>query len=111
MRLDLISTYTISNQDFDTIEDLGYGGVENIDRMHRINAESNPSKHLIDIKEQDLVQLNIDLEQRGLGGDDSWWSKPQKEYQIKGGKQEYGFYLIPFVGKTREDFVLLSKRY
>ena len=35
------------------------------------------SKYTIDIKEKYLVQLNIDLGQRSLAGDDSWWSKPQ----------------------------------
>jgi len=72
----------------------------------------NKSKHTIDIKEKDLVQLNIDLGQRGLAGDDSWWSKPQEKYQFKGNqKHGYSFYIIPFENKTADDFIPLSKTF
>ena len=93
------SALHMENEDFDTTSALDY-------------KNSNKSKHTIDIKEKDLVQLNIDLGQRGLGGDDSWWSKPQEKYQFKGNqKYSYSFYLIPFKNKTKTDFINLSKQY
>ncbi|MEX0275430.1 MAG: hypothetical protein AB3N16_13730, partial [Flavobacteriaceae bacterium] len=55
------------------------------------------SKHTTDIKERDLVQLNIDVGQRGVGGDNSWGAKPQEKYMLKGNKEHrYTFYLVPF---------------
>ena len=66
----------------------------------------------IDIKEKNLVQLNIDLGQRGVAGDDSWWSKPQEKYQFNSSKtHSYSFFIIPFENKTKEDFIHLSKYY
>ena len=107
------SALHMPNEDFDTTADLNYGG-EKIDDTYRIDGipAMNKSKHTIDIKEQNLVQLNIDLKQRGLGGDDSWYAKPQKEYQTMGSKKHhYSFFLIPFKNGTKEDFIKLSKLY
>jgi beta-galactosidase len=93
------SALHMENEDFDTTDGIDY-------------KNSNMSKHTIDIKEKNLVQLNIDLGQRGVAGDDSWWSKPQEKYQYTGSdKHIYSFYLVPFENKTKEDFVNLSKYY
>ena len=93
------SALHMENEDFDTTPGLDYDN-------------SNKSKHTIDITEKDLVQLNVDLGQRGLAGDDSWWSKPQEKYQFKGNqKHGYSFYIIPFENKTADDFIPLSKTF
>ncbi len=107
------SALHMPNEDFDATIGLNYKGNQ-VEDKYRIDGDDkvNSNKHTIDIKEQDLVQLNIDLNQRGLGGDDSWWAKPQEEYLIKGNKiHHYGFYLIPFDKGTKEDFIKWSKRY
>lgn len=93
------SALHMENEDFDTTSGLDY-------------KNSNKSKHTIDIKEKNLVQINIDLGQRGVAGDDSWWSKPQEKYQFKGSqKHSYSFYMIPFKNKKTDDFINLSKQY
>ena len=97
-----VSALHMPNEDFDISNDLDYS---------KENKNANFSKHTIDIKEQNLIQLNIDLEQRGLGGDDSWGAKPQEKYQIKGNKkQQYTFYLIPFTSGTKEKFVEIHQQ-
>jgi beta-galactosidase len=109
-----IGALHMPNEDFDTTEGLIYNKNETLDDTYKIDGipKINSSKHTIDIKEQDLVQLNIDLGQRGLGGDDSWYSKPQEEYQIKGkSNNAYNFYLIPFTKESKEDFITKSKIY
>lgn len=93
------SALHMENEDFDTTSGLDYDN-------------SNKSKHTIDIKEKDLVQLNIDLGQRGLAGDDSWYSKPMEKYQFKGNqKYMYSFYMIPFENGSEGLFLNLSKTY
>lgn len=97
-----ISALHMPNEDFDITADLNY---------KKENPKANFSKHTIDIKEQNLIQLNIDYSQRGLGGDDSWWSKPQDKYQLKGNKKHnYSFYLIPFNSGTKETFINLHQQ-
>jgi beta-galactosidase len=76
------SAMHMENEQFDTTPGLDYPG--------------NPSKHTIDVKEKELVQLNIDLGQRGVGGDDSWGARPQEKYQLKGNTaHRYGFRMVP----------------
>ena len=58
------SALHMENEDFDTTNDIDY-------------KISDRRKHTTDINEKNLVQLNIDLGQRGIGGDDSWHAKPQ----------------------------------
>ncbi|MBU2949304.1 DUF4981 domain-containing protein [Tamlana agarivorans] len=108
-----ISALHMPNEDFDTSSSLDYGG-GNVEKAYQIDGipEVNSSKHTTDIKEQNLVQLNIDLEQRGVGGDDSWYAKPQEKYMLNGAKKHhYGFYLIPFENGKNDDFIRLSKKY
>ncbi|MGB0892129.1 MAG: glycoside hydrolase family 2 TIM barrel-domain containing protein [Flavobacteriaceae bacterium] len=98
-----ISALHMPNEDFDITNNLDYS---------KKNKKANFSKHTIDIKEQDLIQLNIDAEQRGLAGDDSWWSKPQEKYLIKGSKKHsYTFYLIPFINGNTKKFIKLNNKY
>jgi beta-galactosidase len=108
------SALHMPNEDFDTCAGLGYAGEDKVDLAYRMNGipEVNASKHTTDIKAQDLVQLNIDLTQRGLGGDDSWYARPQLEYQLKGQTTHaYGFFLIPFDKGSTEQFIQKSKHY
>ena len=108
-----ISALHMPNEDFDTTAGLAYGGSGKVDLKYQIDGipELKDNKHTTDIKEQDLVQLNIDLEQRGVAGDDSWYSKPQEKYQIKGNiEHKYSFYLIPFENGNESLFIELGKQ-
>ncbi len=98
-----ISALHMPNEDFDITNGLDYS------KEHK---NANFSKHTNDIKVQNLVQLNIDLAQRGLGGDDSWGAKPQDKYQLKSTeKHSYSFYLIPFTSGTTQKFVELQQQF
>ena len=109
-----LSALHMPNEDFDITSGIAYNENDTLNAEFRIDniPKINTSKHTIDIKEQDLVQLNIDLDQRGVAGDDSWYSKPQEKYQFKGqSKHSYSFYLIPFKKGTQDNFITWSKLY
>ncbi|MCL3780572.1 DUF4981 domain-containing protein [Prolixibacteraceae bacterium JC049] len=109
-----VSALHMPNEDFDSTAGLSYAKDGSVAKEYRIDGipEVNNSKHINDIKEKDLVQLNIDLGQRGLGGDDSWWARPQDKYQMKGAKtHDYSFYLIPFENGSRQQFIEKAKQY
>jgi len=98
-----ISALHMLNEDFDTTSDLDYS---------KTASNYNGRKHTTDIKERDLVQLNIDLEQRGVAGVDSWYSKPLDKYLIKGDvKHTYTFTLIPFENGNSAKYFDLYKKY
>ncbi|CDF80337.1 beta-galactosidase (GH2) [Formosa agariphila KMM 3901] len=107
-----LSALHMPNEDFDTSEGLDYGDAAKIETEFRIDGipNVNKNKHTIDIKEQDLVQLNIDLDQRGVAGDNSWGGKPQEKYQIKGNETHvYTFYFMPIEDKTEAELIEASK--
>jgi len=46
------------------------------------------------LPKRETVTLNLDLHQRGLGGDNSWGAKPHEPFQILPGQLSYNFRLI-----------------
>ena len=56
--------------------------------------------HVNDLIPRDLISLNIDLGQMGLGGDDSWGKRTLLEYSLSELNYRYGFTVIPFNGKS-----------
>jgi beta-galactosidase len=63
--------------------------------------------HTIDIKPRDLVNLNVDLGQMGVGGDDSWGARIHPEYRLLDMKYEYSFRIRPVV---KDDDILKLAR-
>ncbi len=53
------------------------------------------SLHLHEVAERNFTELHIDLKQMGVGGDDSWWSKPHTQYMIPPVEQEYSYRIVP----------------
>jgi len=108
-----ISALHMPNEDFDTTEGLDYGDAAKVDLEYRMDGIPviDESKHTIDIKEQDLVQLNIDLVQRGVAGNNSWGATPEEKYLIKGEiEHTYSYFLIPFEKGEKEFFIQTSKQ-
>ncbi len=51
------------------------------------------------ILKQDMVWLNIDRQQMGVGGDNTWGAQTHTEYTITPVAQEYTFYIAPVKSK------------
>ena len=49
--------------------------------------------HVNDIKPRDLISLDIDYGQTGLGGDDSWGKRTLQKYSLNKKVYRYGFTL------------------
>jgi beta-galactosidase len=65
------------------------------------------NKHVNDVKPRDLVNLNVDLGQMGVGGDDSWGAEIHPQYRLPGNKYEYSFRMRPVV--KDDDVIKLAK--
>jgi beta-galactosidase len=62
-------------------------------------------KHAGELKERDLVILNIDMQQMGLGGINSWGTVPLPKYTLPSQKYTYTFKMSPYdqkMGKPGE---------
>ncbi|WP_442845954.1 glycoside hydrolase family 2 TIM barrel-domain containing protein [Leeuwenhoekiella sp. H156] len=58
-------------------------------------GEWKHQRHTTDIKPRDLISLNIDYKQTGVGGDNSWGAKPHKKYRLLPGDYQYSFLIKP----------------
>jgi beta-galactosidase len=56
--------------------------------------------HTTDVKPRELVNLNIDLAQMGVGGDNSWGARIHPQYRLMKRQYEYSFRMRPV---SRED--------
>jgi beta-galactosidase len=55
-------------------------------------------RHSIDLKPNDFIDLNIDLRQTGLGGNDSWGARPLPEYTLEPDRYKFRFRIRPVDG-------------
>lgn len=65
--------------------------------------------HHIDIKPKDLVSLNIDYGQTGIGGDTSWGAIPHMSYSLTEEIYRYTFYIKPYDTKNNSPADLARK--
>jgi beta-galactosidase len=63
--------------------------------------------HTIDVKPHDFVNLNVDLGQMGVGGDNSWGAPIHLQYRLMGNKYSYSFRIRPIV--KGDDILKLAK--
>ncbi|HUX96698.1 MAG TPA: glycoside hydrolase family 2 TIM barrel-domain containing protein [Bacteroidales bacterium] len=74
--------------------------------QYRKDAKS-ANTHTTDIKPRELINLNIDYGQMGVGGDDSWGAPIHTKYRLLERKYEYSFRMRP-VNKD-DDILKISK--
>ena len=48
-------------------------------------------QHPTDLRPDRRIYLNIDLKQRGVGGDDSWGALPHEQYRLLDKKYTYSY--------------------
>jgi beta-galactosidase len=58
-------------------------------------GESKAQMHYSDIEPRKEVVLQVDLAQRGLGGDDSWGAVPHEPYRLEADSYQYGYIIRP----------------
>ena len=70
---------------------------------HQLNSDFDEGnrkiqRHTFDVPQRRSVNVNIDYQQMGVGGDDSWGAKPHDQYMIPARDYSYSF-LIQAVSK------------
>ena len=53
------------------------------------------NRHTIDVQFRDLISLNIDYKQMGVGGDNSWGAHTHDKYKLTNKKYKYSFMIRP----------------
>jgi len=63
------------------------------------SGDKKRQRHTFDLKPRDLVNLNLDYKQMGVGGDTSWGARPHPQYRLPAQEYSYSFKLRPFSSK------------
>jgi beta-galactosidase len=58
-------------------------------------GDKKRNRHTTDLVARDFVNVNIDMAQMGVGGDNSWGAKPLSKYQIKPKDYSFSYILSP----------------
>ncbi|MFH2000233.1 MAG: glycoside hydrolase family 2 TIM barrel-domain containing protein, partial [Planctomycetota bacterium] len=71
--------------------------------LHFLNADfdegdEKTQRHTTDLKPRNLVALNLDFRQMGVGGDDSWGARPHAEYSLPAKSYVYKIRMRPITG-------------
>ena len=61
--------------------------------------------HVNDIVPRDLVSLNIDYDQMGVGGDDSWGRRTLQQYSLTASSYSYSFTLLPYAPSQLDQLI------
>jgi beta-galactosidase len=67
-------------------------------------------KHINQLPVNQFIDLNIDLLQAGVGGDDSWGAWPMEKYLPKAGDYQWSFRMRPFNLKENNSDKLVSQK-
>jgi len=80
--------------------DLSSGDAELVS-THHLTRRREVQKHAAELVERNLVSLNIDTFQMGLGGINSWGALPLKMYMLDPTiKHEFAFVLVPYESRS-----------
>ncbi|ALJ05679.1 beta-galactosidase [Pseudalgibacter alginicilyticus] len=69
-----------------------FESLERTDGRHR-DGDTVKNRHTTDVVPRDLVSLNIDYKQMGVGGDNSWGAHTHPEYKLSDKEYRYSFIL------------------
>ena len=75
----------------------------------RLDNPAQYNRHTSDITPGNLVSLNIDLAQMGVGGDNSWGARTHPEYRLEGKIYQYRFRLKP-IGLIENESTVARQR-
>jgi beta-galactosidase len=53
-------------------------------------------RHYTEVPREKNVTVNLDYQQMGVGGDDSWGALPHEKYRLMPGEYKYKFVIMPF---------------
>lgn len=60
-------------------------------------GEEKQQRHITDIKPRELISLNIDYKQTGVGGDNSWGARTYEKYRLKPQSYLYSYLIQPIM--------------
>lgn len=64
--------------------------------LHHTTDDLQSAKHTFELPPRDITVVNLDMQQQGVGGDNSWGAWPHDQFMIPCREYHYRFVLRPF---------------
>ena len=74
-------------------------------------GDTKQQRHAYQVKKRELVTLNLDYRQMGVGGDTSWGARPHPQYTIPAREYVYRWRIRPFSQKSQSPMALSKMRF
>ena len=74
-----------------------------VNALHYTTDDLQSAEHPFQLPKRDIMVLNLDCKQQGVGGDNSWGVWPHEQYLIPCQAQRYSFRLRPFHASSVSD--------
>lgn len=72
----------------------------NVSAHHYQQPDLEKAMHTNEVPVKDIVEVHVDLQQMGVGGDTSWGAYPHNQYRLLSDQYTYGFTLQPMDNKN-----------
>ncbi|MGB2908086.1 MAG: glycoside hydrolase family 2 TIM barrel-domain containing protein [Candidatus Aminicenantaceae bacterium] len=69
------------------------------------------AEHTFELQQGNSITVNLDLQQMGVGGDNSWGARPHAQYTLPATSYSYSFRLIPLSGRETSLDPLIKREY
>jgi len=69
------------------------------------------AEHTFDLQQRRAITVNLDLQQMGVGGDNSWGARPHAQYTLPATFYSYSFRLTPLSGEEKSLEPLIKREY
>jgi len=80
-----------------------------VNALHHTTDDLQSAEHPFELPQRDITVLNLDFQQQGVGGDDSWGAWPHDEFMLPAKDYSYSFRLRPFAsGENPEQLARLA---
>ena len=67
----------------------------NVSAHNYTQPDLEKAAHTNEVPVKDIVEIHVDLQQMGVGGDTSWGAYTHDQYRLLGDEYAYGFTLKP----------------
>ena len=82
------------------VEFIGFGAPICFNARYNYDEDFDPGltkkqQHSIDVHKRDILAVNIDWKQMGVGGNNSWGARPLRQYRLSDKQFSYSYLIKP----------------
>lgn len=95
-----VRTVSFTDKSGEGVEFIGFGAPICFNARYNYDEDFDPGltkkqQHSIDVHKRDILAVNIDWKQMGVGGNNSWGARPLRQYRLSDKQFSYSYLIKP----------------